>query len=642
MKRFITIAILLLPALLACNKTSDSVEGATNVVLSLEKVDLLAGETVSLTATVLPESLGMGVVWSVLDDTYAEVSSEGIVTAKAEGVTYVVATSADGNAKGACMVSVNPDMAYKVTINDELGHPLTAVYGYPGKNANLNAATSDGEQHDFTWSIEDAGVGTISDDGRLTFFAKESTDPDYVYDGQSYIKVVTEDGYGCKIPVRSSLLKGVKVEDMYYPAGFPITVWEDTSYPISILYEADGGTLAVPADGVNADLTNTTDFSLQRDGDGFLLVTGFADNVSTKLTVSAIGTITKFEIAEFSIEKSYPIKAALVGRSSSTLSFSWTEGQGAEIDVSKAFTINLYKDADCTDLVLTYSIPASDPCWNGQQPRFVFSGLDSGTTYWFKASETGSEEIVSAVIEGATDPFTIVEPGDTPASVGDIILAEDFSELCWYADEVTQAAGYETGSLEAATFQDRTVNSFRGYRNKQSGDGTSEGIVTKYTTAKAVSTLRLGKWANGRRARMYIGPGYVFVGTYSYATHLISPGLSNIPEGKTAKIEVTVHAAGYSSGSKGILAIQSSSKSFYPISGSKETNTSVLDFDTNVKELNYTGGFSTLGEFTVTFEGVTKGDRIAFGPPGDSSVTNSNMMLISDITVKVLELEDTE
>ena len=87
MKRFILTAILLLPALLACNKSSDNVgEGATSVVLSLEKVDLQVGETATITATVLPASLGMGVTWSVLDDTYAEVN-DGVVTAKAEGVT---------------------------------------------------------------------------------------------------------------------------------------------------------------------------------------------------------------------------------------------------------------------------------------------------------------------------------------------------------------------------------------------------------------------------------------------------------------------------------------------------------------------------------------------------------------------------
>ena len=108
MKRFIATALFLLPVLFSCIENTDDVTGgATSVVLDRDKVDLKVGESFTITATVLPESLKMDVVWSVLDEEYAEVK-DGIVTAKSEGVTYVVATSADGYQKAACMVSVNP------------------------------------------------------------------------------------------------------------------------------------------------------------------------------------------------------------------------------------------------------------------------------------------------------------------------------------------------------------------------------------------------------------------------------------------------------------------------------------------------------------------------------------------------------
>ena len=68
MKRFIITACLLLPALFACTDPTDTdYKEVTGVVLSKDKVDLLVGESVTLTASVMPESLGMGVVWSVLD-----------------------------------------------------------------------------------------------------------------------------------------------------------------------------------------------------------------------------------------------------------------------------------------------------------------------------------------------------------------------------------------------------------------------------------------------------------------------------------------------------------------------------------------------------------------------------------------------
>ena len=266
MKRFITIAILLLPAIFACNKSSDdSGEGATGVVLSLEKVNLLVGETATLTATVLPESLGMGVTWSVLDDTYAEVN-DGVVTAKAEGVTYVVATSSDGRKKAACLVSVNPDVPYTISIKDEKGSSIGAVYGYPGMRMKLYAVTSDGEQHEFTWSVEDPDAGSVTEDGDLTLAALASTDPAFVYYAESFVKVTTEDGFSRSLPLRSSLYNGIRWEDTYQEAGLAILVKENRSYPIAVLYEGASGPVAIPADDIRLSLSNTTDFYILEGG----------------------------------------------------------------------------------------------------------------------------------------------------------------------------------------------------------------------------------------------------------------------------------------------------------------------------------------------------------------------------------------
>lgn len=61
MKRLISIAILLLPALLACNKDSEAgTKVATSVVLSTDRLDLQVGESATITATVLPVNVDMG------------------------------------------------------------------------------------------------------------------------------------------------------------------------------------------------------------------------------------------------------------------------------------------------------------------------------------------------------------------------------------------------------------------------------------------------------------------------------------------------------------------------------------------------------------------------------------------------------
>ena len=637
----------MLPALLACNKSSDNTgEGATSVVLSLEKVDLHVGETATITATVLPESLGMGVNWSVLDETYAEVN-DGVVTAKAEGVTYVVATSTDGHKKAACMVSVNPAVAYTITINDEMGRGVSAIYGYPGMQMKLSTYTSDGEQHEFTWSVEDPDAGSVDEDGNLTLGAAAPSDASFLYDAQSYLRVVSEDGLGTRIPIRSSILNGIRIDGVYTPEGNVITVQESSSYPIEVLYMLDEDPAVIPADDIRLELSNNIEFSIEKSEGTYYLATTAGSEVTTTLSVIPEGMSEKSVIAEFKIAKTFPVKAFLAATSSSTLAFTWTEGHGADDDISKPYTITLYSNEGCTDVVLTYSIPAGHTCWRGRQPRFIFTGLDAGTPYWFKVLDTnGTEPLESDVIPATTDAFTIVEPGDDPAAVGDIILAEDFSELYWMADEVSQSAGYDVGGNDKSTFQDRTVDDFVGTTGQYC---SPERIITSQETARKASGLRLGKWAQGFSARLYVGPGYVFLSTYGYGTHLITPKLDNIPEGKKAKLEVTIHAAGYQSGYKAVLAVQKSSVSFSAMNSGTKTNKDKLDLTTNAETITYTGGLTTLGEFTVTLEGVEHGDRIAFGYTETSITvngsyqyvkTNANMMLISDMTVKILELED--
>ena len=642
MKRIITIAIILLPVLLACNKNSgNGGEGATGVTLSTDRVDLLVGETATITATVLPESLNMGVVWSVIDETYAEVNG-GVITAKAEGVTYVVATSADGSKRAGCMVSVNPELQYSVSIKDETGLLLKGIYGYPGLSKTLRATTSDGEPHIFTWSLDDESAGTITNAGVLTLGAPESTDASHIYDVQTFLKVVTEDGCGCKIPVRSSLLAGLKVGEVFNPVGTPVIVQASETYPIAVLYEDEMGPVEIPADVVSFELSNNDDFTVEEDEGEYILSTGPDTGVSTSVNVGLSGLSGKVAVAQLKIDKVYGITAQFAGASSSTLTFTWTEGVSPEDDIAKPYKISLYKDEECTDLEVSFSIPASDGCWSGRQPKFVLSGLAPDTQYWFQVLDTSSGAVKdSPVIPATTLAFNNIQVSSDPANEGDIILAEDFGQLCWGADEITQAAGYDVASSStsynanlACSFLNRTAERFVGTTGEY-----AQRSMTANKTGKKEAGFRLAHWAIGYYARSYVGPGYLFLSTYRYSTHIITPKLESIPEGMTAKLKVTVHAAGKVSGGKAVFAVQHGI-SFYEISSDNETNKNKLNLTSNVQSITYSGGLTNLEEFEVTIDGVVKGDRIAFGPEAELLETDKNMMLISDMTVQIVELTE--
>ena len=644
MKRFISILFLLIPALYACTDISNNgSKEVTSVVLSKDKVDILVGESVTITATVVPESLNMGVVWTVLDPQYADVNA-GTITGKAQGVTYVVATSADGTKKAACMVNVTPPITYSVSVKDADGRSVNSVYGYPGMSIALSATSSDDSAHTYTWSIEDAAAGTITPDGVLTLGAVASGAFGYLYDAQSFIKVVTEDGQGCKIPVRSSILKGISVGGVYTPFGTPVIVQASQTYPVAVLYQDANAQAAVPSSAVTLELSNTTSFTLQDAAGEYTVSTGSTTGVSSKVSMSLAGSAEKTEIAQLKIDKVYAINAQFAGSSSSTLTFTWTKGVSKEQDVAAPYTIYLYKDEEGTDLEASFSIPAGDGCWKGKQPRFVISGLTPGTEYWFKVVQTDdADNIDSPLIPATTDEFNIVMVSSAPAAVGDVILAEDFGQMCWGADEITEAAGYDV-STSSVAYNEDTKESFTS-RNAKVFVGTTSQYAQRSLTAQSVakkeSGFRLAKWAQGQYARIYIGPGYLFLSTKSYGTHILTPQLNSIPDGMTAKLKVTVHAAGMSSGGKAAMAVQHGT-SFYEISSNKQTNKASeghpVDLTTNFETIPLNAGITSLEKFEVTLDGVVSGDRIAFGPTSETASDNSNMMIISDMTVEILEL----
>ena len=66
----------------------------------------------------------------------------------------------------------------------------------------------------------------------------------------------------------------------------------------------------------------------------------------------------------------------------------------------------------------------------------------------------------------------------------------------------------------------------------------------------------------------------------------------------------------------------------------------MLNLTDNSQTITYSGGLTKLTEFEIVLDGVVKGDRLAFGPTVEiPAKSNNNMMLISDMTIQILELQ---
>lgn len=295
------------------------------------------------------------------------------------------------------------------------------------------------------------------------------------------------------------------------------------------------------------------------------------------------------------------------------------------------YTVNVYSDSGCSSLVDTYTIPAGDACWGGESPRFCVSGLDAGTTYYVKVSDVTSGKESSA-LPVTTEAFDIVSVTSTPAAVGDVILAEDFGELRWDCDMIGNGAGFFATSQD--DFANNEVLSY------QAAATSSEKALSSQGTALAAS--RLEHWAQGANANLYIHPGYIKLVGSSKVTHVVTPALDNIPEGRVATLEVEVTASRYYSASSdsyatanAIVAVQAPGSYNELVD---ETKTNTLDLSTNIQAITLPAEVAW-NKFKVTLTGVAHGSRIAFG--ADSEVTGNNArMNLSDIKVKIVDLKE--
>lgn len=78
-----------------------------DIMMSKDSVQMLVGDSVQLSASVLPSNAAYGsITWSSFDTSVATVSSKGKVTAMDAGITYVIAYSTKADRSAICLVTV--------------------------------------------------------------------------------------------------------------------------------------------------------------------------------------------------------------------------------------------------------------------------------------------------------------------------------------------------------------------------------------------------------------------------------------------------------------------------------------------------------------------------------------------------------
>ncbi len=172
---------------------------ATNISLNMTSIEVTEGNTMQLTATVLPSNTtNKTVIWTTSNSSVATVNSNGLVTAKAVGTATITARTIDGtNLSASCVVTVNPNVVLATSISlNKTDAELTK-----GSSMELTATVlpSNTTNKSLKWSSNNPAVASVDENGLVTALAV----------GTATITATTTDGSNlsaiCTVTVDSAI-----------------------------------------------------------------------------------------------------------------------------------------------------------------------------------------------------------------------------------------------------------------------------------------------------------------------------------------------------------------------------------------------------------------------------------------------------
>lgn len=510
-------------------------------------------------------------------------------------------------------------------------YPGSALSDYVDGSANLNLPLTQ------TWSA------STYDPSAFVMVGKGTSTNLSLLSMMSAIRLTVPGNYACGkwASVRFESLGSEKVSGLFTTDFSSLSATKEGSSGVS-LYAPQGGVnwgssvfILIPAQTYEKGMNFT-----------ICATDGTRMNYHTQSRFSAMaGRVYPLTTSDYTpaAEETEAITLTALSHSPSTLSFTWTEGGTIAEDIAQPYWVELYRDAACTDKVVTYKIDGSHSCWANKRPAFVFSGLLPGTTYWCEVHDTLSHK-VSPAVSATTDTFRCVDAATvSDAGVGDIILAEDFSEITWSTDEIGGAAGFQPGI--------RRLDPLSGVYTAKDGtfrESSTSSMVRLYGITTVASDKRLYNWGFYGNSTVYSFAGYVRVGTTSTRTVMVSPALSGIPEGMLASIDVTVTSCKLEDNQNDVAVFlqdrrqltlklapdQTGSSSFSGSGGKYEGNASL----TNGYPLEaVTKSWTTK---TVRIENVTANDCLLIGSL--ENISGKNRFCLNDVQVRIVSLHSPE
>ena len=216
-----------------------------SVTLNNTALELIEGETATLTATVLPDNATDKTVTWTSDNTAVATVADGVVTAKAEGTAKITAKA--GDASAVCTVTVKK----KVIAVESVTLDRTTLELTVGGTATLTATVKPDNATDktVTWTSDNTAVATVAD-GVVTAVAE----------GTAKVTAKAGDATAvCTVTVKADVVKvtEITINEVDFSLGIgdtkalTVTVKPDNATDKSVTWSSDQpGIVTVSSDGI--------------------------------------------------------------------------------------------------------------------------------------------------------------------------------------------------------------------------------------------------------------------------------------------------------------------------------------------------------------------------------------------------------
>jgi len=333
-------------------------------------------------------------------------------------------------------------------------------------------------------------------------------------------------------------------------------------------------------------------------------------------------------------ETSY-VEGKFVDASESTAIVTWSTCNWANDagDAAFAYNLELFKDAACTDLDVSWQIAANSIDLAKYGPRFIFGGLTPETDYYFRVTNT-TDDVMSDPVKVTTAKSQFKDLPAT-AAAGDVILFQDFHEFLWGGDLLNKAAGYSNNGRSKATEIEKATgaNPVSAEKFYLVGASTEMGLFN--TLGSALPSTSLKDWGQQSEEKnsdkpgiICARPGMMKMGANSYRAAIVTPELKCLTQ--PATLEVTFKTAAYDDGENVVVELlDGTTKADKNGWITAATQTAIQTVNAGAKDAGWT-------THTVTVPNATATSRIAIGAAEKGEGAAQHRFYLDDISIKVI------